>query len=368
VVDELPAMANAELVEDGAEVGADGVDADAEVGGDLLIAEAVGGEPGAAELRLSEEMERQAFLGIGDAADADANVGRLGVLGGDDDGEGGLEAFDGRMAADGLQGLGGEGRVWERSGEAGPEALQEAGSLLEDFRGKRQRVGFPGLDERGGAAAAPPGAGFGGGGVVEDDLFPGIEEDDALHGMIEGLLEHLNERLAGVEKTDSMDGVVEVGVELLQQGAFGGSEGSLEGGAVEADMGDEVVVRAPEKEGGDMADAVRLHDLAIEGGGEEFLGGHLVIQESGAEAGVISDEPGHGRLGIFQAQAIGMHVIHLDGGAEGHGGEPFVGQRGDEIVDGKGGVDEVNQGGPEGVEVESGMEIEERASQRGVEG
>jgi hypothetical protein len=47
-------------------------------------------------------------------------------------------------------------------------------------------------------------------------------------------------------------------------------------------------------------------------------------------------EPGPGRLGLFDTKPIGLLIFHFDGGAESHGGESFVGQGSDEIVDGKG--------------------------------
>jgi hypothetical protein len=71
------------------------------------------------------------------------------------------------------------------------------------------------LDECLGAPATPPGAGFGSGGIVEDDLVPGIDEDEAFHGMIGGLLKHVNDRLAGVEVVHPLDGEGEMGVDLF---------------------------------------------------------------------------------------------------------------------------------------------------------
>ncbi len=67
-------MVDAEFVENGAEVGADSVDADAEVIGDFVIAQAVCGELSGAEFGLSEEVKGKAFVGFGNPTDADADV------------------------------------------------------------------------------------------------------------------------------------------------------------------------------------------------------------------------------------------------------------------------------------------------------
>ena len=142
------------------------------------------------------------------------------------------------------------------------------------------------MDEGLGAPAAPPSAGFGRGGTVEDDLVPGIDEDEAFHGMIEGLLKHVNDRLAGVEVAHPLDSEGEMRVELFQESAFSGSEGSLEGGTVEFDKGDEAGIVDPEKKGCEMADAVGLHDVTVEGRGEKLRLGHLVVEEGRENAWV----------------------------------------------------------------------------------
>ena len=123
VADEFAAVVDAEFVENGAEMGAYGVDAHAEVGGDVFVAEAVEGEMSATEFGWSEEVEWEAFFGFGDAADADADVGRNGLICRGDDGEGGLKAFDGGMAADCLESFDRQGRVREGLAELSVEAL-----------------------------------------------------------------------------------------------------------------------------------------------------------------------------------------------------------------------------------------------------
>ena len=51
-------------------------------------------------------------------------------------------------------------------------------------------------------------------------------------------------------------------------------------------MGDEAGIVAPEKRGCEMADAVGLHDLTVEGRGEKLRLGHLVVEEGREKAWV----------------------------------------------------------------------------------
>lgn len=57
------------------------------------------------------------------------------------------------------------------------------------------------------------------------------------------------------------------------------------------------------------------------------------------ETRTLRDDASEGRFGGLDALAVGGHVVHLHGGAEGHRSWAFVRQCRNEIVDGEGGVE-----------------------------
>lgn len=167
VADQFAAMVDAEFVENGSKVGADGIDADAEVASDFVVAKAVGGELSGAELGLSKEVDGKAFVGFRNPTDTNADVRWHGLVCRRDEGQGGLKAVNGGMVAGGLVGFDGLRGVAQLTAEL----LEKQVYLLREISRKEEGGGMMSFQGCLTSPSTPPGTGFDGGGVVEHDLF-----------------------------------------------------------------------------------------------------------------------------------------------------------------------------------------------------